>query len=658
MIRFLQKDNRFVKAVFIIIISVACITMVVTLIPGIFNDQASNADTYATIGYGGLLGRFLPATDEVSMSDVQQLAARMLQRQGLPDFALPFMIQQVGQGLIQQHIELAEAHRLGIRATDSDVRTFLHSGMWGQVLFPHGQYIGDQQYAELVSQNFGLSREKFENEVKKQIESNRLRDLISGAVTVSPTEVQDTYRKQATKIKFDYAVISPDDLRKTINPTDSELQTFFKQNAGRYAHAIPETRTIQYLAFRDVQIPGGEPKVSDAEIQQYYTQHQQQYKVDDEVKVRHILIQVPAAASPAVDAAAKAKAQDVLNQLKKDKAANFAELAKKYSDDPGSKDQGGELGWIKHGVTVPEFDQAAFSLPPGQLSGLVRTKFGYHIIQVEDKHTAHVQALSEVKAQILSDLTHQKELQAAQQYAQQLASEAAKSGLAQTAQAHHLELVPSTQVQQGANLPNLSDSTKLVTEVFAAKQGMAPEVAGTGDGFAVFQVTNIAPAHAPDFASYKDHILEDFRDDQLPGLLARKTHELADKAHAENDLAKAAKEVGATIETSDLVSSDQQVPEIGQLAQIAPTLFDLQVGQISDAIDTGRSGVVAKIDDKQEPTAADIAAHFDQTREALLSQQRDEMYAVFLTHLQETYEKAGRIRINRHATAPGSLPQG
>ena len=348
----------------------------------------------------------------------------------------------------------------------------------------------------------------------------------------------------------------------------------------------------------------------------------------------------------------------ILSQLKKDNAANFAELAKKYSDDPGSKDQGGELGWIKHGVTVPEFDQAAFSLKPGQLSGLVRTKFGYHIIQVEDKHTAHVQPLSEVKAQILSDLTHQKELQAAQQYAQQLASEAAKNGLAQTAQAHHLELVPSTQVQQGANLPNLSDSTKLVTEVFAAKQGMAPEVASTGDGFAVFQVTNIQPAHAPDFASYKEHILEDFRDDQLPGLLARKTHELADKAHAENDLAKAAKEVGATIETSDLVSSDQQVPEIGQLAQVAPTLFDLQVGQISDAIDTGRSGVVAKIDDKQEPTAADIAAHFDQTREALLSQQRDEMYAVFLTHLQQTYEKAGRIRINRHATAPGGLPQG
>jgi peptidyl-prolyl cis-trans isomerase D len=658
MIRFLQKDNRFVKAVFIIIISVACITMVITLIPGIFNDQVSGQNTYATIGYGGVFGRFLPATDEIPMSDVQQLAARVVQRNGYPDFAMQFLIPQVGQSLIQQHIEIAEAHRMGVDATDGDVRAFLHTGMWGQVLFPHGQYIGDQAYAQLVSENFGLSREKFEAEVKKQIEANRLRDLITGAVTVSPSEVRDYYRNQGTKIKFTYAVLSADTLRKTINPTDTELQAFFKQNAAKYAHAIPETRSIQYIAFSDSQIPGGEPKISDQEIQQYYQQHLQQFKVDDEVKVRHILIQVPQNAPPAADAAAKAKAQGILDQLKADHGANFAELAKKYSDDPGSKDQGGELGWLKHGTTVPEFDKEAFSLQPGQISGLVRTQYGYHILQVEDKHSAHVQPLDEVKAQILSTLTQQKEQQAAQAYAQQLAQEAAKTGLQQTAAAHHLSVTTQPSVQQGANLPNVADSSKLVAAAFTAKKGAAPQVAGTGDGFAVFQVTGETPAHAPDFASYKDHILEDYRDDRLPSLLAQKTHELADRAHADNDLTKVAKDLGATVLTSDLVGRTDQVPEVGQLQQVAPALFDLSVGQISSAIDTGRSGVVAKIVDKQEPSAADIQQHFDATREQLLSQQRDQMYAVFLSHLEQTYEKEGRIRINRKMSAlPGSNSQ-
>ena len=139
------------------IISVACITMVITLVPGVFNDDAASADTYATIGRGGPLGRFLPAADDISTADVQMLSARMMQRQGYPDFLLPMMMQRVGQGMIQQHIELLEAKRLGLEATDDDVRNFLHSGIWGQALFPGGNYIGDAQYAEFVSQQFNLT---------------------------------------------------------------------------------------------------------------------------------------------------------------------------------------------------------------------------------------------------------------------------------------------------------------------------------------------------------------------------------------------------------------------------------------------------------------------------------------------------------------------
>jgi peptidyl-prolyl cis-trans isomerase D len=651
MIRFLQKDNRFVKAVFIIIITVACITMVITLVPGIFDTQTSSGNVYATIGYGGPLGRIMPALDTIPMTEVQQTAARMMQQQGLPDSMMSFVIPQVGQGLIQQHVEMIEAHKLGLHANDADVRHFLHTGMWGQVLFPNGKYIGDQAYAELISEHFNMTRAKFEAEVKNAIVEDRLRDLVSGAVTVSPEQVKQYYLQQGLKINFQYAVLDSDALRQTINPTDAQLQKYFQQNAGHYANAIPETRTIQYIAFQDSQIPGGAPKVTDAEIQQYYTAHQDQYKVPEEVKVRHILIQVPQGAPAATVAAAKAKAQNVLDQLKKDNGKNFAELAKKYSDDPGSKDQGGELGWVKRGMTVPAFDHAIFTLPVGQISGLVHTQYGFHIIQVEDKHTAHTQSLSDVRAQILSTLTQQKENDAAASYAQQLAKEAAANGLQKTAAAHHLSVTTSDSVQQGANLPNLSDSSKLVAGAFQAKQGAAPQIASTGDGFAVYQVTNITPAHAPTFDAYKSNILSDYRDDQLPALLARKTNELAERAKNLNDLSKAAKLMNATVMTSGLVGRTDQVPEIGELEQVAPSLFTLQVGQISKAINTGRSGVVAQITARQEPDAAEIAAHAEQTREQLLDQQRNQMFEVFLSNLLEKYQKEGRIRINAKATA-------
>ena len=655
MIRFLQADNKFVKTIFWVIISVACVTMVITLVPGIFNDQAASPDTYATIGHGGFLGRFLPASDTIPTADVQTLAQRMLQRQQLPDFVLPFMMQRVAEGLIQQHIELMEAKRLGITATDDDVRRFLHTGQWGLVLFPNGKYIGDAQYAEFVSEQFQMSREKFENEVKKEIIEQRLRALVTGGVTVSDNEIRSSYVDQATKIKFDYAVLDSDNLKNQINPSDADLENYFKQNAAKYAHAIPEARKIQYIAFAASNLPQPPAPVTDAEVQQYYQQHLKEYQIDEQVKVRHILIAVNSQ-DPKADAAAKAKAQGILDQLHH--GGDFAKLASQYSDDPGSKSQGGELGWIKHGVTVPEFDQEAFSLQPGQISGLVRTKFGYHIIQTEEKQAAHTRPLTEVKPEITATLTRQKETQAEQAFAQQLSAEAAKSGLAATAAAHHLQVVTTDFLSQSAVVPNLADGSQLLTGAFSAAKNGAPQVASTGDGYAIYQVTDIQAAHAPDFASYKSHVLDDYREQQLPQLLATKTNELASRAKSENDLAKAAKELGATMKTSDLVGRDAQVPDIGALAGVAPQLFDLNQGQLSGPINTGHTGVVAKITEKQQPTSEEVAKNFDTTRDSLLDQRRDDMFQVFVSNLQNVYQKDGRIRLNRKAQQQGPLGGG
>ena len=141
-------------------------------------------------------------------------------------------------------------------------------------------------------------------------------------------------------------------------------------------------------------------QVTQPELQSYYEQHRDQYRVPEQVNVRHILIKTPLPGpdgkvdQKAVDAA-RAKAEDVLKQVKA--GGNFAELAKKYSEDPGSAKNGGSLGWIGKGRTVPEFEKAAFSLPKGGTSDLVQSSYGFHIIHVDDKHDAHVKSLDEVK---------------------------------------------------------------------------------------------------------------------------------------------------------------------------------------------------------------------------------------------------------------------
>jgi peptidyl-prolyl cis-trans isomerase D len=647
MIRFLQqKDSRLIKYLFIVIMTIACATMVITLVPGIFADAATTSDTYATVRSAGPLGRIFGGSKEISTREVNQIAARMAQQQHLPDFAVPYLLPRAGQALIQREILLQQADSLGLKTTPDDLRRELREGAFGAYLFPKGQYIGDDKYSDFVQNNFNVSRAEFEKQIGNEIEINRLEALIAGGVSVSDKEVEASYRKQSTKIKFDYAVLNGEELRKQINPTDAELQTFFKQNAARYKDAIPETRKLSYVAFTPDQLPGGTPQIPDAQLQQYYQQHLKDYQVPDQVRVRHILIAVPRGADAKADAAAKAKAEDIAKQLRN--GGNFAELAKKNSDDPGSKVQGGELGFLQHGVTVPEFDKVSFAQNPGQISDPVKTQFGYHIIQTEEKQTAHTKPLDEVKGTILATLIRDKESQAAQGFAQSLAGEAQKSGLEKTASAHHLQVVATDYLAQGAIIPGLPDGSKLLTQAFTAKKDAAPAFASTGEGYAVFQVLDVHPAHGPTFEEYKQHIADDFRQQQLPQLLAAKSNELAAKAKG-GDLAAAAKAVGAVVKSSDFVGRDAQVPELGQIGQIAPQAFDLNDGQVSNAINTGRTAVVLKITGKQEPTPEETAKSLPQAREQMIAQRREEMFAVYVSSITQQYEKSGRVSLNKKA---------
>jgi peptidyl-prolyl cis-trans isomerase D len=642
MIRFLQsKDNRFVKAIFIVIISAAVITMVITLIPGIFQDASTTPDTYATV-YPHWYSRYTFTGEKVSMVQVQEIAQQELQRQRLPDFALPYMVQRAGQQLILQKLLLTQAASLGIGATDEDVRNFLHTGQYGQLLFPNGNFIGEDKYKAFISQQFNLSTDAFEKELKDGITINRLRSFITAGVTVNDNEIRDQYRKANIKIKFDYAVISSDDLRKQINPSDAELQAFFTKNAARYANAVPEERQISYFAFTADQIPGGAPKVTDAEVQAYYNAHASEYQVPEQAKSRHILIKFPGGAAK-TDAEAKAKAEALLKQIKA--GGDFAALAKANSEDPGSGAQGGELGFARRGTMVPEFDSAIFNQKIGD-TAIVKSQFGYHIVQVEERQAAHSQPLSEVKPVIESTLIRQKETQAEAAYAQALTTEADKNGLAQTAAAHHLQVVTTPSLPAQGVIAGLPDGSQVISKAFTLKQGAAPVFAPTGEGFAIFQVTHVTGAHSPTFADYKSHIATDYADERLPALLAEKTKQLADKAQASHDLAKAAKEVGATVKTSDLVGETGQVPDFGQVGTVAPQLFDLSVGAISGPINAQRTGVVAKIVDKQEPTADEVAKNLDQTREQALDQRREEVFGIYVSSTEDRYKKAKLIAIN------------
>ena len=652
MIRFLQTDNRLVKALLVVIIGAASVSMVVYLIPGLMGMGASSSDTFAVV-YPHWYSRFFASGATVSQTQVEKVARQQLMQRN-PQYAdnpmiLNFFEQQVGQQLVQQEIMVQEAKRLGIDVTDSDVRNYLRSGPTGAVLFPNGQFIGSDAYASLIANRLDMSVGEFEAGIKRDIAIRRLQALITGGVTVSNQEVREAYRKANIKIKFDYAVLSADSLRNQISPSDAELQAFFKKNAARYANAVPEERQITYFAFTTTDLPGGVPQPTQQEIQQYYNDHQSDYSIPEEAKSRHILIKVADGADAKTDAAAKAKAESLLKQLQN--GADFAKLAKQYSDDPGSKDSGGELGFVRRGTMVPPFDHAIFTQKIGEYT-IVKSQYGYHIVQVEARQAAHVQPLSEVQSTIQATLLREKESQAEETFARQLTSEAIKNGLQKTAAAHHLQLATTPYVTQQGIIGALPDSSQILTKAFASKQGDPPQDAPTGEGYAVFQVTGVQAAHAPTFADWKSHVLDDYRNDQLPALLNQKTRELANEAKDMNDLAKAAKQLGATMKTSDEITPAGQVPDLGAVGQVAPQLFNLAVGAISGPINTPNAGVVAKIIDKQEPTAEEIAKNFDQTRDQLLEERRNDAFSIFASNVLAEYRKHNLVQFNTKAQNP------
>jgi len=647
MIRFLQTPGPAKKIVLGGLLLIVCVMMIITLVPGgmfgdYFGRDISTAGVVAKVG-----------ADEITVQEVAQ-RARMIGRQqfrgNVPPSILPFLMQRAADSMITQGAISYEAERMGLGVSDSELVDFLHQGQFGQVFFPDGKFIGQQQYELFVQNQFNLGVAQFEKELKDQLAQQKLLTAISAAATVSNREIEEQVKKDATKVKFDYAILTLDDVKKQVKVTDIELKAFYEQNKQQYVNSIPEKRKARYVIIDNAKVAASVP-VSQADLQAYYNQHQDDYRIPETVTVRHILIKTPTPdANGKVDQkgvdAAKAKAEDVQKQLKS--GADFGDLAKKYSDDPGSAQEGGLLPPITRGRTVPEFEQAAFNTPKGQTTDIIRTSYGFHIIRVEDKQTARMKPLDEVKVQIEPAVKQQKTAVAAQNLANSVQSTARTAGLDKAAAEKGLTVTSTELIAQNDPLPGVGTAQELSNSLFAAKKGDPPAQAQTPQGYAIFQVTEIEPPQTPTFEEVKAKVEDQFKQQRAQMLLTQKTQELADRAHAEHDLKKAAKEVGATVKTSDLVNATAQVPDVGAMSGPANVAFNLEVGQISGPLQGGMgSGFVLSVIDKQQPSPEEAKAAWDRAKDSLLDQKRQVLEGLYVQNLRDKLEKDGTIKVNK-----------
>ncbi len=645
MIRFLQTQGWFKKYFLGAILLVICVSMVWYLVPNNspLGIGAANAGVVGTV-----------AGEDIHTAEVQQQAKRMVDQQfprggAQAQMLMPYFAQRAFETLVNEKVLIVEARRLGLKATDDDLRDYLHQGQLGQMIFPNGNY-SKEGYEDLVSRA-GYTIPQFEALLKEEILINKIRNLISSSASVTDAEVKDQFSKQNTKIKFDYAVIKKDDILKGLHPADAELKAYFDLNQKNYANSIPEKRQLKYVVF-DTTRALEQTQVTQQDLQAYYDAHRDEYRVPEQVNVRHILIKSPlpgpdGKVDPKALDEARAKAQDVLKQVKA--GGNFADLAKKYSDDPGSAKNGGSLGFIGKGRTVPEFEKAAFSLPKGGTSDLVQSSYGFHIIHVDDKQDAHMKSVDEVKSQIEPLIKQQKASQAAQSAAAALVSLAHNSGssLDKAAAAKGLQVIATDFVTRNNLLPGIGTDPQFSTAAFGQTANAPADVVQLHDGFAVYEVTAIKPPSTPTFDEARSRVEQEFKDERASSLLAQKTQELSDRAKADHDLKKAAKELSAEFKTSDFVAPDGQVPEIGSMTGPAAMAFSLKPGEISGPINSAATGTVLAVTAQQAPTDADFAAKKDQIRDGLLQQKQSEVFGLFLSDLHDKMQKSGKVKTNQ-----------
>lgn len=629
-----QRDldrNRWIKISMGVILVLICVSMVITLIPGLFTgaaDSTTNPDAAAVVG-----------GQTVSAADVQQRLDQLNQGQQIPAMMRGLYAHEVLDSMIFQHAMDYEAQRLSMDVTPDEERARIQ-----QVLpeaFKNGVWQKDQ-YPTLVYEQTRMTVPQFEDALRESMIAERFRHLVTDGITVSPAEIEQEFRRRNEKVTIQYALVKPAEIASTIQPTDAQLAAYFKQNL--YKYQIPEKRAGQY-ALLDLTALRAQTQISDQALQDYYNQHLADYKVPNSVHVEHILFKTMGKTDAEV-AEIKKQAEGVLKQAKS--GANFEALAKKYSEDDGSKAKGGDLGWIVDGQTVPEFQNVAFTLPVGQISDLVKTQYGFHIIKVLDRQTAHTKTFDEVRSSIVPILLDQKVNTEADNIASAMADAVRQSDrqpIAALAKKLNLQLgtIPAASINDP--MGDLGISKDVSQMLFELHVGELSSPLHVDKGYVIITPTQILPAHQATLAEVRPKVLSDYQQAKSVELAQAKADQLAKDVKGGEPLDKAAKALGLQVKNSDAFSRTGSIPDIGTADQIA-SAFDAPVGQVSVPKIVGGNWLVYKAVAHEAANPDDLAKQKTDIQQQLMQTKQEAAFDAFKTALEDRLKQEGKLSIN------------
>jgi len=627
-----QRDldkNRWVKITMWVLLILISISMVITLVPGLVGGSTtSSPDTVASVG-----------GQDISVLDVQRHLNMVLHGQNVPEMLKGLYAKQVLDQIIFSRALEIEAQRLGLSVTpqeESDRIKQLLPAAW-----EGGAWTKDRYVAE-VQNRTGMSVPEFESFLRDDMLMEKFRRLVTSSISVNPAEIENEFRRRNEKVQIEYALVKPTDLASSIQPTDAELSAHYNKNASRYQ--VPEKRSARY-ALLDLAKLRDTTQVSDEELRAYYNSHIDQYKVENRAHVEHILFKTIGKTDAEI-AEIRQKAEDVLKKAKS--GANFEDLAKKYSEDDATKAKGGDLGWIVEKQTVPEFEQAAFSVPKGSVSDLVKTQYGFHIIKVLDRETAHTKPFEEVRSTIVPILTDQKAAKQANNISTEMASAVRQSNrqsLDDLARKFNLKLGDTPPASVTDPVGDLGNTPELHQILFQLRPGELSQPLQLPQGFVILTPKDVQPAHQGTLVEVRDKVLADYQQQKSVELARTKAQELAKRVQSGESFDQAAKTLGLTAVTPEAFARNGSVPDVGS-AKLLQASFGMPVGQVSPPTQVAGNWLVYRVVGHQPANPADLATQSDQIKQQLLQAKQTAAFEAFRTALEDRLKKEGKLVID------------
>jgi peptidyl-prolyl cis-trans isomerase D len=388
--------------------------------------------------------------------------------------------------------------------------------------------------------------------------------------------------------------------------------------------------------------------IAQDEIEDYYATYQDAFQRQEQVRVRHILVKVAQDASEAQEAEVRAKAENILTELRG--GADFTVLAKAHSEDTATTEKGGDLGFFPRGQMVKPFEQVAFTLPVGQLSNLVRTPFGYHILRVEDKIEPEIKPLLEVRQEVIAKLREEKARDAAIAFVDDLIVilEDDPGQFASLATQHGLSVVTTPFVAATGRIADLENVSDMVRRAFALVGQAVDTVEGTDGAHYIFQVAEVQPSTIPEFAAVSKRVENDLRR-QKSGDLARQTaDDWAAQVQAGKSLSALATPLQVQVGETKAFSRNDPVPQLGRSATFNQIAFGLQPGE-TGAVHEGVRHFVIQVMTRRGADMSTYDAEKVAYREQLLRRKRHQTILAFQNSLQAQYQKLrqqGEIVVN------------